>query len=137
MKAPPSLFAGFIAVCVILAITGGLSIMDSPEIARFKKLDEKRLRDLQGLSNAINGFRGKTHNLPETLEQLAQDQNWVTLKLHDDAQHPYDYLVKDDASYELCARFDAASEGRGYNYGGVGSGKHPAGRYCFSFSTAR
>lgn len=136
MKISPSLFAGFIAFSVALAIAGGLTIIDSPRTSRLKRLDVKRLRDLQGLSAAINTFKSKTHGLPETLDQVTREQSAVAINLRDDAQQPYEYRVKDDASYELCARFDA-NDGGGYAYGVPGGGKHPAGRYCFGFTTAR
>jgi len=132
------LFVGFIAVCVLLAAAAGLSIMDNPQLARFKRLDDKRVRELQSLSNAINIFRGKTHKLPESLDQLAQDQGLQQLKFHDDEGQPYEYRVKDDAGYELCARFDAASDGgAGTVYGLPGGAKHPAGRHCFNFTTGK
>lgn len=132
MKTSPSLFAGFIALCAALAMAGGLTIVDSSRTARLKRLDVKGLRDLQRLSTAIDNFRNKAGRLPETLEQAARDQNASAIDLEDAAQRPYEYRIKDDASYELCARFDANDVG-GYLYGVPGGGKHPAGRYCFCF----
>jgi hypothetical protein len=137
MRRAASLYALFIAAGVAVAVAGGISIMDSPQTARFKRLDDKRLRDLQSLSQAINAYRAKTHKLPESLAQLAQDQGLARLNLQDDENEPYDYRVKDEAAYELCARFKTASDGRVNYYGALGEAKHPAGYYCFSFTTAR
>lgn len=137
MRKPALLFALFITAGVILAIAAAVSTMDNPQLARFKRLDEKRMQNLLSLSNAVNSFRTKSHKLPESLEQLVKDQGLAQLPLVDDQGRPYEYGAKTDDAYDLCATFDAASRDGRYPSGSPLSAKHPAGHYCFNFTTAR
>jgi hypothetical protein len=136
MRRSTALFVAFIIVCALLAVAAATSIMDSPQTARLKRLDAKRIQNLRELSNAISAYHGKTRKLPESLRQLAQNQGFDSLALHDEKQRPYVYHVKDAAAYDLCAHFDMEADDDERSFDFPRSTKHPAGDYCFSVTIA-
>lgn len=137
MRRSAALFVAFITASGLLAVAAAISIMDSPQTARLKRLDSLRVQDLRALSNAIGDYQRKTRKLPESLQQLVPNLGSDSLKLHDEKQRPYIYHMKDAATYELCANFDRAADEDERSFDFPRSAKHPAGDYCFSVTIAR
>lgn len=137
MRRSATLFLAFVAAAALVAGAAGLSIMDGPQAARFKRLDAQRLQDLRALGNAIDAYKRKIHKLPESLDVLAQDSPLQRLKLQDPEQRSYVYRVKSETAYELCAHFDMAADENAAPYGFPGGAKHPAGDHCFGFTSGQ
>ncbi|MDD4412852.1 MAG: DUF5671 domain-containing protein [Patescibacteria group bacterium] len=86
--------------------------VDSPYLARAKRIDDMTSNELNSLQANINEYYNRTKKLPENLEALRSDQsNYVGAEsLIDFNNHPYGYKIIDSTHYELCAEFLADSK---------------------------
>lgn len=122
--------AVIVAVIVAVAIVAGLWVTGSPAQARLRRLDERRVNDLQVAGRAIDQFRREHGHLPLTMDSLpsplAEGQT-----LRDPASGtPYEYRPSGDSTYSLCADFTGPAEAdsrSGYDL----TWAHPAGHHCF------
>ncbi len=129
----PKLAAIISSAIIALGIIAGFFIIGSPAEQRARRFDERRISDLQFLQVQIVDYWRRQEKLPQSLEDLQNDV--VNFELPSDpvSGQPYDYKVKDDLTFELCANFALASEERGmakFNQ----QWQHPAGYYCFSYT---
>jgi hypothetical protein len=124
---------------VALVVIAGFGIVESPFQARLRRFDERRMDDLIEIQQTIerqvveymrDGELRLKRPLPRSLEEVAefvaQDEYGRDLRIVDpQTGKKYEYSVKSETSYELCAEFslEEKSQYRGRN--------HPAGRYCF------
>jgi len=124
-----TMFAGAATVLVLAATVAGLAVIGPPWKARELRLDQQRVRDLQGISAAVEQHAAAFHELPTTFEDLERPPRRYRVKTEDPVSgEPYEYRVTGPAAYELCARFDAASEPDAPIRSGW---EHPAGRHCY------
>ena len=124
---------------VAIAIVAGFLIVGSPNEERMRKLDERRANDLQGLQYEIVNYWQAKDVLPKALSDIKDDIRGVRVPADPETNVPYEYAVKGDMQFELCAVFarvssDADSEAArpvGL-YGGINENwQHGAGRTCF------
>ncbi len=134
----PSWLARAAGVLVVVVTVIGLWLAGSPAVARKQLLDQRRLRELQELSNSVNEHHRARGRLPESLPALRRGGPRPGMVLQDPvSREPYGYQVLDSVRYELCASFDAAD-----SLGPFGSApdpfwRHDAGRWCFTFEVDR
>lgn len=122
-------FAGAATVLVLAATVAGLAVIGPPWKARELRLDQQRVRDLQGISAAVERHAAAFRELPATLEDLQRPPRRYPVTTEDPVTgEPYEYRVGGPMDYELCARFDAASEPDAPIRSGW---DHPAGRHCY------
>ncbi|HKE82264.1 MAG TPA: hypothetical protein VKB50_00850 [Vicinamibacterales bacterium] len=116
-------------VVVVAAIVAGIVVLGSPAQERARRLDQKRIFDLQQVSNAVDYYHRQYKRLPASLDELASLSN-VSVSVRDPITSlPYELRVVSDTAYELCATFDLDSKGEpGY---GDAFWAHRAGRQCF------
>jgi len=116
-------------VIVATAVVAGLIVVGSPGNERMRRLDKRRVEDLDGIHNALNKYWAKYESLPASLERL-QDSPDTTANIRDPlTSQPYAYTIVSAKTYELCAEFQRDS-------GDIDSGRsdfwsHAAGRRCF------
>jgi hypothetical protein len=129
------LVAAIAAVCVSVAV--GLKLLGSPSEERARKLDDRRVEDLQRLATAVDLYRSRAGHLPSSLEEVRRDLP-NDMSRDPVTEQPYGYRLISVDKYELCADFQRASEADrgygGYDYGGsagMGFWSHPAGHRCF------
>ena len=133
------------ALAVLLgagALFQGFALAGSPQMARLRRLDERRVDELQAIHHALqkmvtttdkdNVIKLKTP-LPPSLAELAAFQGTQEyaqkLSLSDpQTGEPYAYTVTGEAGYELCATFSLVRD-RKYEL----FWNHPAGKHCFTF----
>jgi hypothetical protein len=121
---------GFAIAIVVAAIIVALIIVGSPGHERMRRLDERRLRDLVGMTRAVNLYWTKNNKLPASLEELF-NRPGTDVESRDPltGQH-YFYGVVGWKTYELCADFQ--HESREENSDGFGRfWSHGVGRRCF------
>jgi hypothetical protein len=110
MSRSPAIFAIVSGLVVVAAIIIALLVLPSPWEARKRKLDDVRVRDLSALAGAIAGYaRSNDGRLPAKLSDIqnSSTQQNMAIALQDPVTGaPYDYIVKDEKNYELCARFE-------------------------------
>ncbi len=128
-----------VTLVVVVSLLWGLWIAGSPGRARVRALDGQREGDLASIANAIDLFWNQHEELPGSLEELRGTRGVYLTSIEDPASgERYEYLPTDAESYELCARFDAASTEEDVA-AGLGAyparskfWQHGAGRACFS-----
>ena len=111
-----------VSVVVVAAIAIGVALIGSPTEARFRRLDQRKARDLDFIANAINIYWREHSKLPESIDDVR-----LQLPYPPFTGEPYDYRVLGTTKYELCARFDRPSEQAPYGTFLA----HSRGRQCF------
>lgn len=132
----------------VIAIVLGFVAVGSPTTQRNLRLDSQRVSDLQNLQwQIVNHWQTKS-KLPMQLTELADSISGVQIPSDPETKTPYEYKVKTNLSFELCATFARESQdtqGRGgFSSGssyaidmaypvmdGGDSWKHGEGRVCF------
>lgn len=92
---------------IIIAFIASLFAVETPTQARNRKLDEAIISDFNNISTAIENYYQDNKKLPNNLNGLKEDSNFLT---GDDIKDPidgqeYEYKIIDDKTYELCAAF--------------------------------
>lgn len=137
------LLASAAVVLVTTAVVLGFTLAGSPETARLRRLDEKRVEDLRAIHQALQRMTTKRDEntktvtmiraLPETLEEVAEyartKETGRKLDLVDpQTGEKYGYAITGDKTYELSATFALAREKKQTMFW-----NHPAGGYTFKF----
>jgi len=118
---------------MLAAVVAGMWAMGSPAHQRALRLDEFRVADLARLSSRIENYWAQHKQLPADLRVL--DGAAIPDKgLANEAT--YEYAIRGEAAYQLCAVFNAASEvSSDAPYHGTSYRRedwtHSAGKYCF------
>ncbi len=138
-RVAPSWLARAAGAVVVLVIALGLYVAGAPATARREALDERRVNDLQTLSEAVNDTHELTGRLPDRLADLIGDDTRMRrVQLSDPARGTfYDYRALDSTTFVLCATFDVASSLGPYGAGVNPFWRHGAGRACFTFHVGR
>lgn len=135
------IFIGVISLLVVTATIIGLVIAGSPSMERARRLDERRVSDLQQMSYSMDQFWNNEKRLPNTIDELRGNRDvYVQGVLDPETGIPYEYNVKGDKAYELCANFQTSSTASNPKLpepyyatrGGNDFWSHPDGRYCYA-----
>jgi hypothetical protein len=94
---------------VIAAIAAGLWLIGSPREQRIRRLDERRVGDLQSIERRIDVYWTRHRALPESLQALHEEPGLAPAPIDPVRHEPYSYRRVDEDSYELCAVFDRVS----------------------------
>jgi hypothetical protein len=124
------LMAAVSAAGVLVLTICGFSQLGPPRMQRSMRADNQRVRNLDELSNRINGYWTGHKSLPAGLNDLpgGPKADPVTHK-------PYEYLAGDGSEYSLCATFNrdsASADNAAAN--GTDAWAHPAGHYCYKLN---
>lgn len=124
-----------VAAVVALAVGAAVLVLDSPAEERRRRLDERRVQDLQEVAAAIDVYWTREGILPPDLDVLAGWQGLAVPRTDPATEEPYGYRVTGEATYELCAAF--ALETSDWEAGRpwrphAPYWHHPAGEHCFS-----
>ena len=124
-------------VLVIATVIAGFFLAGSPQTARIKQADERRVSDLQQIGYALDSHYQSQKSLPDTLAGLNVDVKFLPTDPITSA--PYEYRKTNDTQYELCATFDTEAEKpRPGEYFGIDQSYnirfHSAGYNCFTLS---
>lgn len=110
----------------ILILISGFLIIDSPSIARAKKIDQQTISTLNNVRYGVEEYFRKNKKLPESLDQLDtsfKDSQNTTI---------VDYKKIAVVKYQICAQFKLSSnEEQDNTYYGDQEWKHSAGSFCF------
>ena len=132
MKLTPWLLKISSLLCVA-AIVGGLWLTGGPGHQRQLRMDERRITQLNELSQQIDTFYNNHQALPTRLSELAKGTMLEPTDFQDpETEESFGYQPKQGRQYELCATFNAPTRQRKYAYEPAGDKwAHPAGRHCF------
>ena len=71
--APRTVVAGIGVAVVLLAIVIGLAVVGSPADERARRLDERRVRALQGFAGAVDEYWRVRGRVPQSIAELMRD----------------------------------------------------------------
>ena len=142
LTAIPRYGASLTGAVVVVTIVSGFIVGGSPATQRQLRFDEQRVSDLQTIQGQIVHMWTQKNALPLYLDDLADSISGFTVPRDPASEEPYEYRVKGDLSFELCAVFTTkgiADAGRSYPVrpafepgGSFGQNwSHDAGRVCF------
>ena len=125
-----------VTVAVTAAVIAGIYLLGSPSEERARRLDDRRVQDLSGISQAIDVYWTRQSSLPSSLDQLRSDTG-ANVTVSDPATNArYEFRPIEDDRYELCAIFEGESRGSDRE-GPAGFWSHRAGRQCFQRETVK
>ncbi len=132
-----------VVIVVILAIGFGFYVAGSPASQRMVRFDETRVNNLSSLQGQIINYWQKKNELPQNLDQMANDILGIIIPRDPKTGVSYEYQVLGKLKFELCATFETLSSGQGidrskavpvaYPYPGseMPTWHHNAERTCF------
>ena len=120
------IMASVSSALVVLIIIFGFLQLGAPSTQRLVRADNRRVRELFQLSNAIDNYwTAHRSQLPSSLDAF----HGATLA--DPVSHaPYQYLPGQGSQYQLCATFALSSDAV-QNTSAPDAWAHPAGHHCF------
>lgn len=125
-----SVLLGASVATVITAVVAGLFFLGSPMEERARRLDSRRVSDLQGIRAATDLYWTRHSRLPGSLEELTAEPG-VRISTRDpESADIYDYQPVDSIHYEVCAIFEQES-GETSRNPERNLFAHGSGRQCF------
>jgi hypothetical protein len=120
----------------VVSVIAGIVIVGSPAQGRLEQLDAGRISDLQSITYAIDAAFRADGMLPTSLDELSRDPRTQVNTMDPGTLAPYEYLVIDEDSYQLCATFDRDASDPALR-APTAFWTHPAGRHCFDVEAER
>lgn len=107
---PRSIALGAAVATVFAAVAVGLVLLGPPARERERRIDDRRVADLHGITAATNLYWTRHERLPASLDDLAAEPGLRINTRDPTSSEMYGYRVLDDGAYEVCATFAADSE---------------------------
>lgn len=120
-------------IVVVATIATGIFVMGSPSAQRDQAMDQRRVRDLARIGEAIDSYADLHDTLPPTLATLA-GQPGRRLSIADPVDGSvYAYEILGNRTYRVCAVFatDTAKAPKAAEPWGDDRWFHGTGRQCF------
>lgn len=105
----PKILAGVLMVLVIASVIIGVYLIGSPADQRNRRFDDTRIQALQSLQSEVINYWTQKEILPSELKQLEDSISGFKLPVDPESNKNYEYAVKGDLSFELCADFTTDS----------------------------
>ncbi len=127
-------------ILVALSIIAGFFIMGSPTQVRLYRFDDQKVSDLQSIQSQIVNYWQQKEAFPKSLTDLEDPISGFIVPKDPQSGEAYEYILGEGMSFQLCATFNAESQGQPRPYESYPSGKeednwqHPQGRHCFERS---
>lgn len=118
---------GILVIVVAIVVVRGIMIIGSPSEERTRRIDSRRVNDLQRISRSIGVYHTRHRQVPASLEELAREPGFANVARDPDTDRPYGYRTFTATSYELCGTFDRETA----DSRAEGIWAHDAGRQCF------
>ncbi len=126
-------FWGSIALVIVILISGFL-IADSPAQVRKIKHDSNTVNDLNSIKHRIEDHTRNNGELPENLENA--DMDMIRYSRTEKDLTDYKYTILSDREYEICANFEANSDGTDDPYNNQKEWAHEIGEKCFKIKVS-
>jgi hypothetical protein len=122
-----------LVIVVALVVIRGIMIIGSPSEERTRRMDSRRVEDLQAISRAVVVYHQRHQKLPETLTELAGEPGLSDIARDPATDQAYGYRVREANAYEVCATFDRdVSDVRSGDFW-----SHGVGSQCFTLNTKK
>lgn len=135
-------FIGLVVLVMTVVGAAGLWTSGSPAKERARRLDDRRVSELQSISYAMDQWYRLNQQLPDSLDTLSKGRDVFVQSIVDpDTSIPYEYRVLNSMRYELCATFETDSGADGSPSPAMYREanrfwEHPAGRHCYAIDIA-
>lgn len=93
------------SVVMVASISASIWITGSPSAQRDARLDERRVRDMDQITDAIHAHWQEKAALPTSLAELASKPGTRLAVVDPVSGTPYEYSATGSHAYRLCARF--------------------------------
>jgi hypothetical protein len=90
---------------VAASVVGGLMLIGPPSTQRIRRLDARRVSDLQGIARTLDLYWTRHKALPTELGALAKEGGWEVAGRDPESGLSYPYRLTGEKSFELCATF--------------------------------
>lgn len=104
-----SIYTGIVIGVVVVAIVFGFFVAGSPQNQRTIRFDERRVQDLSSLQSQIINYWQKKNQLPQNLDQVANDILGIIIPKDPKTGASYEYAKLGNLKFELCATFETSS----------------------------
>ncbi len=98
---------------VVCATLVGFFVVGSPARERLRRLDERRVQDLQNIQWQVVEFWQQKEKMPQTLDDLKDSISGYTPSRDPKTGEAYEYRVFESLRFELCANFQSESAAKG------------------------
>src|SRR3989344_2819745 len=138
-----NIYSRVIIAVIIAAIIFGFFVAGSPQSQRTVRFDEKRAQDLFSLQSQAVNYWQKKNELPQNLDQMANDILGIIIPRDPKTGASYEYAKLGSLKFELCATFETSSSDQNtsspkavpmmypYPGGEIQTWQHNAERTCF------
>ena len=119
---------------VLLTVIYGFMDGGSPQDARKKRYDDKRIQDIQMIKSWVNSYYGKNSTLPQSIfDALTEYNDGRNSKMLTDPEtnSEYTYQIVTDIEYKICAVFSTDTTSITQEY--LMDYSHPSGSHCLTF----
>ncbi len=99
-----------------MTVIGGFLLIGSPSHIRSLRYDQQRVSDLQSIQAEVVNYWQQKRALPESLDALNDQLSGFSVPSQPNAAGAYEYRAMGAAGFELCATFEAPSEGSTRTY---------------------
>ena len=123
-----------LVVAVAAVVIVGVILLDSPAQERLRRLDKRRVSDLREIVYALDAYWTREGMLPPSLEELSNEERIVRELADPETGAAYEYRVRGDDSYELCAIFASEMDVRSRDVPYEHLWSHGPGRQCFQLT---
>lgn len=144
----PRVFAWVTGGVVLASIITSFFLVGTPAHQRDMRFDNQRVSDLQNIQSQIINYWQQKEQLPGRLDDLSDSISGFVPALDPETGVAYEYIIKGELSFDLCATFKAVSVGNtatadryskpmpvGFSGDPYSQNwSHEAGRTCFSRS---
>jgi len=127
-----------VSIIVITTVIYGFLDGGSPQAARNKRFDDKRIQDIQMIKNWVSSYYNKNKVLPLTLlESSTSFNNSGNTKVPTDPESniEYKYQTISNNKYKICTTFSTDTTNSSPQY--LLEYSHPTGLYCLTFDGSR
>ncbi|EKE07602.1 MAG: hypothetical protein ACD_18C00031G0001, partial [uncultured bacterium] len=100
------ILATILSLVVLGSIIAGFFIVGTPQEQRNKRFDNQRVQNLSEIQEQIILYWQQKENLPTNLEELTNDISGFVAPTDPETKHSYEYNVKSDLTFEICANFE-------------------------------
>lgn len=126
----------FASLSVVVAVfVSALFVVESPTETRNRKIDEQVLRDFSSIKNGLNEYYNINKKLPDNLEELKEEINYLSADnfVNPRTKKDYEYKLLSNQEFELCSDFLTSNIDENSNdsrYSPFFTWKHEKGYQC-------
>ncbi|MBI4050599.1 MAG: hypothetical protein HY396_01340 [Candidatus Doudnabacteria bacterium] len=96
-------------IIVAATVVAGFFIVGSPQEARLRGFDERKIQDLEFIQAEIVNYWQNKNVLPQNLAELNDDIRGIRIPKDPQTGADYGYKIQESLSFALCASFNRPS----------------------------